>query len=72
MMKGSGETSPNSWLVVVFKQRRLDEVDPCEINYLGSSLIDFGISTGKHSWLSLRRVPLFKSRFKAGSSRGKG
>ena len=47
-------------------------VDLCEINYLGSSLLDFCISTGKRSWLSLRRAPLFKSRFKAGSSCGKG
>ena len=54
-----------------FPQRRSDEVDLCEINYLGSSLIDFCISIGKCSWLSLRRAPLFKSRFKAGSSRWK-
>ena len=52
-------------------QRRSDGVDLCEINYLGSSLIDFCILTGKRFWLSLRRTPLFKSRFKAGSSRGK-
>ena len=38
-------------------------VDFCEINCLGSSLIDFCISTGKRSWLSPRRAPLFKSRF---------
>ena len=53
------------------RARRSDEVDLCEINYLGSSLIDLRISTGKRSWLSLRRAPLFKSRFKAGTSRGK-
>ena len=50
-------------------QRRSDEVDLCEIKYLGSSLC---ISTGKRSLLSPRRAPLFKSRFKAGSSHGKG
>ena len=44
-------------------QRRSDEVDLCEINYLGSSLIDFCISTGKRFWLSLRRAPLLKSTF---------
>ena len=44
-------------------QRRSDKVDLCEINYLGSSLIDFCISTGKRFWLSLRRAPLLKSTF---------
>ena len=53
-------------------QRRSDRVDLCEINYLGSSLIDFCISTGKHFWVSPGRAPLLKSRFKVGSSRGKG
>ena len=53
-------------------QRRSDGVDLYELNNLGSSLIDFCISTGKRFWVSLSRVPLFKSRFKAGSSRGKG
>ena len=47
-------------------QRRAEKVDLCEINYLGSSLIDFCISTGKHSWLSPKRVPVFKLSFKAG------
>ena len=42
-------------------QRRSDGVN---LNNLGS--------TGKRFWLSLRRAPLLKSRFKAGSSRGKG
>ena len=39
--------------------------------YLGSSLIDFHISTDKLSWLLLRGVTLFKSRFKAWSSHSK-
>ena len=43
-------------LCTVGSQRRSDKVDLCEINYLGSSLIDFCISTGKRSWLSLRRT----------------
>ena len=57
---------------LTWTQRRSDRVDLCEINNLGSSLIDFCISTGKRFWLSLRRTPLFKSTFKAGSSHGKG
>ena len=53
-------------------QRRSDGVDLCEINYLGSLLIDFCVLTGKCSWLSPRiRAPLLRSRFKAGSSCGK-
>ena len=54
------------------EQRRSDRVDLCEMNHLGSMLIDFCISTGKCFWVSLRRAPLLKSQFKAGSSRGKG
>ena len=38
-------------------QRRLDKVDLRDINYLGSSLIDFCISTGKRSWFSPRKAP---------------
>ena len=60
-----GASQAVAWLAVP-TQRRSDEVDLCEINYLGSSLIDFCISTGKRYWLSPRRAPLFKSRFKAG------
>ena len=60
-----GASQAVAWLAVP-TQRRSDEVDLCEINYLGSSLIDFCISTGKRSWLSPRRALLFKSRFKAG------
>ena len=43
-------------LCTVGSQRRSDKVDLCEINYLGSSLIDFCISTGKRPWLPPRRV----------------
>ena len=38
------------------EKRRSDNVDLREINYLGSSLIVFCISTGKRSWLSLRKA----------------
>ena len=37
-------------------------VDHRFVKYLGSSLIDFHISTDKPSWLSLRGVPLFSSQ----------
>jgi len=47
-------------------------VDLCLLKYLRSSLTDFHISTDKPSWLLLRGVPLFKSRFKAWSSHSKG
>ena len=49
-----------------FRPEEVNEVDLCEINYLGSLLIDFCISTGKHSWLSPKRTP------QAGFSHGKG
>ena len=48
-------------------QRMWDMVDLCLLTYLGSSLIDFRVSR-----LSLRRVPLFKSRFNAWCSHSKG
>ena len=42
-------------------QRRSDVVDHHLLKNLGSSLVDFHTST--LSWLLLRGVPLFKSRF---------
>ena len=53
------------------KQRRSDEVDLCEINYLGSSLIDLYLN--RQAFLALtEKGPAFKLRFETGSSRGKG
>ena len=46
-------------------------VDLCLLKYLRSSLIDFRVSTDKLSWLILKGVPLFKSRFKVRSSHSK-
>ena len=43
-------------VLLKMSQRRSDEVDLCEINYLRSSLVDFCISTDMWSWLSLRRT----------------
>ena len=37
-------------------------VNLCLLKYLGSSLIDFHISTDKLSWFLLRGVPLFKNQ----------
>ena len=48
----------NPWCGGLNWRRSDNKVDLCEINYLGSSLIDFCISTGKHPWLSPRRAPL--------------
>ena len=56
----------------VWNQRRSERVDLCKKKYLGSPLIDF--VSQQVSVLGSHRegLPLFKSRFKAVSSLGKG